>query len=274
MSLPNGTRYGEAAVNGTRLYYEIAGMGSPLVLVSGGGTLDRRQWDDEFDVLSTRFRVVRYDIRGIGRSARPTAEFSHHEDLRSLLAFLDIERAVVCGVSFGAAIALDFALDHPTLVSGIVVAAPGLSSDKKANVESLLALAALANQDGLDRAIDLLTGMPSFVSPGNAPARRRMRDIYSDNGDLFEAGFPLVAFWQPTWPPASERLAEVAAPTLIIVGENDFPATAADADRLASSIAGAHKVVIAEAGHMVNMDAPAAFNDAVLTFLHSTVADR
>jgi pimeloyl-ACP methyl ester carboxylesterase len=273
MSLPDETRCGEADVNGTRLYYEIAGAGSPLVLVSGGGTLDRRQWDDEFDVLATRFRVVRYDIRGIGRSARPTADFSHHEDLRSLLAFLDIERAAVCGVSFGAAIALDFALDHPNLVSGIVVAAPGLSSDKQANVESVLALAALANEDGLDRAIDLLTGMPSFVSPGNASARRRMRDIYSDNRDLFEAGFPLVTFWQPTWPPASERLAEITAPTLIVVGENDFPATTADADRLASSIAGAQKIVIADSAHMVNMDAPVAFHDAVLTFLRSTVAD-
>src|SRR4029077_5191472 len=124
MSLSDETRCGEADVNGTRLHYEIAGTGSPLVLVSGGGTLDRRQWDDQFDVLATRFRVVRYDIRGIGRSARPTAEFSHHEDLRALLAFLNIERAVVCGVSFGAAIAVDFALDHPNLISGIVVAGP------------------------------------------------------------------------------------------------------------------------------------------------------
>jgi hypothetical protein len=81
---------GTAAVNGTRLYYEVAGTGSPVVLVSGGGTLDRRQWDDQFDLLATRFRVIRYDIRGIGRSARPTGEFSHHEDLRALLDSLNI----------------------------------------------------------------------------------------------------------------------------------------------------------------------------------------
>lgn len=270
MSLSDETRCGEAAVNGTRLYYEIAGTGSPLVLISGGGTLDRRQWDDAFDVLAARCRVVRYDTRGIGRSARPTAEFSHHEDLRCLLEFLDITRAVVCGVSFGAAIAVDFALDHPNLVSGLVVAGAGLSSDKKANVEAVLALAALAKEEGLDRAIDLITGMPSFVSPGNASARRRMRDIYRDNRDLFEAGFPLVTLWQPTWPPASERLTQITAPTLVVVGGNDFPAIAAGADHMASSIAGAKKVVIKDAGHMVNMDAPAEFNRAVLTFLRST----
>ncbi len=274
MSRSDGTRCGEAAVNGTRLCYEIAGSGSPLVLVSGGGTLDRRQWDDQFDILATRCRVVRYDIRGIGRSARPTAAFSHHEDLRGLLEFLDIARAVVCGVSFGAAIAVDFALDHPDLVSGMVVAGPGLSSDKQANVDGVLALTALAKEEGLDRAIDLITGMPSFVSPGHASARRRMRDIYRDNRDLFEAGFPLVTFWQPTSPPAIERLAQITTPTLVVVGGNDFPATVAVADRMASSIAGAQKLVIEGAGHMVNMDAPVAFSEAVLTFLREDHSDN
>jgi 3-oxoadipate enol-lactonase len=263
---------GQAAVNGTRLYYEISGTGSPLVLISGGGTLDRRQWDGELDVLAARFRVVRYDIRGIGRSARPTGEFSHHEDLRALLDFLHITRAVVCGVSFGAAIAVDFALDHANMVGGVILAGPGLSSDKKASVESALALSALAKKEGFDRAVDLITGMPSFVSPGNRSARRRMRDIYRDNRDVFDASFPLVTLWQPAMPPASERLTQIKAPTLVVVGGHDTPAIAANADRLASSIAGAQKVVIAGAGHMVNMDAPVEFCRAVLAFLHAKVA--
>lgn len=262
---------GEASVNGTRLYYEVAGTGSPVVLVSGGGTLDRRQWDDQFDVLATRFRVIRYDIRGIGRSARPTSEFSHHEDLRALLEFLNIKRAVVCGVSFGAVIAVDFTLDHANMVSGLVLAGAGLSRDKKASVESVLALSALAKKEGLERAITLITGMPSFVSPGNASARRRMREIYLDNRDVFEAEFPLITLWQPTMPPASERLAQIRAPTLIVVGGNDNPVTAAGSDELASLIIGVQKVVIADAGHMINMDAPAEFNRAVLAFLHSKV---
>jgi pimeloyl-ACP methyl ester carboxylesterase len=183
---------GAAAVNGTRLYYEVAGTGSPVVLVSGGGTLDRRQWDDQFDVLSTRFRVIRYDIRGIGRSARPTGEFSHHEDLRALLDFLNIKRAVVCGVSFGAVIAVDFTLDHADMVGGLVLAGAGLSSDKQKSVDSVLALSALAKKEGLERAIDVIIGMASFVSPSNPSARRRIRQLYLDNRDVFEAGFPLV----------------------------------------------------------------------------------
>jgi pimeloyl-ACP methyl ester carboxylesterase len=265
---------GEAAVNGTRLYYEVAGTGSPVVLVSGGGTLDRRQWDDQFDVLASRFRVIRYDVRGIGRSARPTGKFSHHEDLRALLEFLKLKRAVVCGVSFGAVIAVDLALDHPSMASGLVLAGAGLSSDKQKSVDSVLALSALAKKEGLERAIDVITGMPSFVSGNNAAARRRIRQIYLDNHDVFEADFPLVTLWQPTMPPARERLTQIKAPTLIIVGSNDAAATAANADRLASAILGAQKVVIAGAGHMVNMDAPAEFNRALVAFLDSKAVRR
>ena len=258
---------GVAAVNGTRLYYEVAGTGSPVVLVSGGGTLDRRQWDDQFDLLATRFRVVRYDIRGIGRSARPTSEFSHHEDLRALLDSLNINRAVVCGVSFGAAIAVDFALDHADMVSGLVLAGPGLSSDKQESVAGVRELAAFAKKEGLERAIDAITGAPSFISADNESARRRIRQIYLDNRDVFEAGFPLVTLWQPTSPPATVRLALIKAPTLIVAGGNDHAAAVATADRLASSIRGAQKVVISGAAHMVNMDAPAEFNRAMLGFL-------
>jgi pimeloyl-ACP methyl ester carboxylesterase len=270
---PQHTR-GEAAINGTRLYYESAGTGSPVVLVSGGGTLDRRQWDDQFDVLAKRYHVIRYDIRGIGRSARPTGEFSHHEDLRALLEFLNIKRTVVCGVSFGAVIAIDFTLDHPNMVSGLVLGGAGLSSEKQTSVESVRTLSALAKNEGLERAIGMVTRMPSFVSPGNVSARRRIRQMYLDNRDVFAAEFPLVTLWQPTMPPASERLGEIKAPTLIVVGENDNPATVARSERLLSSITGAQKVLIARSGHMVNMDAPAEFNRVVLAFLSSTVVGQ
>jgi 3-oxoadipate enol-lactonase len=59
------------------LYCETAGAGFPLVLISGGGVLDRRGWDEEFGTLAADCQVVRYDVRGIGRSERPTESFSH-----------------------------------------------------------------------------------------------------------------------------------------------------------------------------------------------------
>jgi pimeloyl-ACP methyl ester carboxylesterase len=84
---------------------------------------------------------------------------------------------------------------------------------------------------------------------------------------VFEAGFPLVTLWRPTSPSARTRLALITAPTLIVVGGNESSTTTAD--RLASSIQGARKLVIGGAGHMVNMDAPAEFTRAMVAFLDS-----
>jgi 3-oxoadipate enol-lactonase len=64
---------GFADVNGTRFYYEIAGSGHPLVLIHGN-TLDTRMWDDQFEVFVQQYRVLRYDVRGFGKSAVPTTE--------------------------------------------------------------------------------------------------------------------------------------------------------------------------------------------------------
>jgi hypothetical protein len=58
-------KQGTANVNGTKLYYEVKGRGFPLVFISGGGILDRRCWDDQFEVFAKKFRVSRYDVRGI-----------------------------------------------------------------------------------------------------------------------------------------------------------------------------------------------------------------
>ena len=91
---------GLAEVNGARLYYEASGKGPAVVLVHGG-LVDSRMWDAQMKPLSKRFRVVRYDIRGYGRSPAPTVEYYPHEDLRALLDYLKIERATVVGLSLG-----------------------------------------------------------------------------------------------------------------------------------------------------------------------------
>ncbi len=88
---------GIAEVNGTGLYYEIAGSGYPLVLIHGFG-LDTRMWDDQFEAFARHYRVVRYDMRGYGKSVPPTDEsYSQTDDLKALLEHLRIDRAHVFG---------------------------------------------------------------------------------------------------------------------------------------------------------------------------------
>ena len=260
---------GMAEVNGTTLYYEVKGQGFPLVLLSGGGLLDRRAWDNQFEAFAKYYQVIRYDIRGIGRSARPLKPFSHSQDLYALLKLLKVRKTHVIALSFSGAIAIDFTLEHPEMVDHLILAATGTSSDAKGeeNMRSLSELASLVKKEGLAKTTQLILDTPSFISQENSAAREKIRQIYLDNRDVFESEFPLVRLWQPTAPPASKRLSEIRAPTLIMVAENDSPTYKTITESLASSIGGSKKVVIAGAAHVINLDKPKEFNQTSLGFL-------
>ena len=115
-----------AQVNGTQLYYEVAGEGEPLILIHGG-QLDRRMWDDQFAAFSTHYQVIRYDVRDYGLSTCPPGTYSNHEDLYGLLKHLNMHSAYLVGLSLGGAIAIDFALTYPDMVHALILASSGLS---------------------------------------------------------------------------------------------------------------------------------------------------
>src|SRR5512137_2035471 len=77
---------GFAPVNGTTLYYEMAGQGETVVFIHGNFG-DRRHWDRQFKPLSKKFKVVRYDVRGFGKSAMPKTDepYSDWDDLKALM---------------------------------------------------------------------------------------------------------------------------------------------------------------------------------------------
>lgn len=257
---------GIAETGGTKLYYEIEGSGESLVLVNGS-SLDLRMWDEQIEDLSAHFQVIRYDLRGIGKSAAPDGEFSHSADLYYLLEFLGIEKAFVLGLSFGGAFAVDFALEHPEKIDALVVASSALSNLRDEYVEGLSALSALAEEKGADEAIKELVESPAFIAPENVRARRRTREIIFDNRRIFETGFQLIEFWQPPEINIEENLSRITAPVLIIVGDRDAPVIHEIAGLLEKKIKNARKFVIENAAHMVNLEKPQKFNRAVIDFL-------
>ncbi len=260
---------GTAKVNGTRLFYEMKGRGFPLVFISGGGVMDRRCWDEEFASFAKYFRVIRYDIRGIGKSERPTSAFSHSQDLYALLQFLNIKRTNLIGLSVGGAIGIDFTLEHPEMVDHLVLAAPGVSDDSKAeaNMQGLTMLAALAKKEGVERVVQLTLDAPFVITKENETARAKIRKIYLDNRDVFESGFPIYSLWQPTHPPASERLGTIHTPTLVIRGDKDNPVYTKMTDKIAEGIKGYRQVIIPGGTHFINLDKPKEFSRAVREFL-------
>ena len=112
-------------VRGGSLYYETAGEGTPLVLIHAG-FLDNRMWNEQFQKFAKNLRVIRYDVRGYGRSSKPSAEYSDAEDLFTLLKHLKIESASILGVSNGGRIALDFVSVHPSMVNSLILVSPGI----------------------------------------------------------------------------------------------------------------------------------------------------
>lgn len=112
---------GALPVSSGELYYELQGEGQPVILLHAGG-MDSRMWDAQFNYLSQRFRVVRYDLRGFGRSSKPEQPFHPVDDLYQLMQYLGIKRASLIGLSMGSGVALNFALEHPEMVEKLVVA--------------------------------------------------------------------------------------------------------------------------------------------------------
>src|SRR5215831_5187749 len=102
-----------------KLYYEVAGEGEPLVL-SHAGFVDCRMWDEQWDAFTQCYRVVRFDMRGFGRSDRAEAPVARRDDLYRLLKHLGIARAILLGCSMSGEIVLDIALEHPEMVSALV----------------------------------------------------------------------------------------------------------------------------------------------------------
>ena len=118
---------GFAAVNGTRLWYEVSGSGPPLVLIHGHG-LDARMWDDQFAPFAEDYRVLRYDLRGFGKSALVgELPYTHEEDLAALLDHLGFTRAAILGLSLGGRVAIDFALAYPVKTRALIVVDAAIS---------------------------------------------------------------------------------------------------------------------------------------------------
>jgi pimeloyl-ACP methyl ester carboxylesterase len=264
-----------AAVNGARLYYEVAGSGPALTLIHAG-IADSRMWDDQFAVFAERFRVVRYDLRGFGQSEMPAGPYTMRDDLRALLHALGIARTHLIGVSMGGSIALDFTLDFPELVSSLVLVAAGISGSKPSDFlrEQWTALEAVMERGDLDAVNELelrlwVDGAGRTPDQVNPSVRERVR-VMNAGVLANEARNEQGQLARPLDPPALGRLDEIAAPTLVIVGTLDVPDILENADLLAAPIPGARKVVLPGVAHLPPLEVPAEFNRLVLDFLRGT----
>jgi 3-oxoadipate enol-lactonase len=252
-----------ADINGTRLCFERQGSG-PALLFIHGTALDHRMWRAQVEALAPRYDVIAYDVRGFGKSALPNGPFCHYQDAEALLEHLGVRRAVVVGHSSGGLYALELALARPELVAGCALVCGALGSgapfpeDLKALIGELRAVAA---ERGVEAAKPIW-GSCSLFTPA--------RELASVRGEL-DAMLAEYHGWQ--WlhgspagnlaPPAHERLESIAVPTLVVEGGRDHTYNTAVARTLAARLPCATLLRLPHAGHMANMEDPAAVTRSI-----------
>lgn len=198
----------------------------------------------------------------------PDEPFSVIDDLYALLRFLNVDRAHLLGLSMGGSIALSFTVAHPEVVSALIPVASGLRgySPSPEVLDRRSRVAAAVDSGDRSKLIALMLALWADGVTGRARSavRARVGEIFEENvSTLFMKSSP---HRDPPWQ-TIDRLSEIRAPTLIIVGDRDQPDILAIADLLEARIGGAVKVQIPGAAHMVNMEQPQEFNHLVLEFL-------
>jgi 3-oxoadipate enol-lactonase len=253
-------------------YSEVAGEG-PAIALLHEGICDSRMWDTQWERFTRSHRVLRFDFRGFGRSPLEEGTFSNARDTIELLDQHGFERFALVGVSLGGRVAIEVALAAPERVSALVLVGSGLpghdwSDEMKATWDE--EEAALRAGD-LDAAIEVT--LRTWV---DGP-RRRPDDVDRQvRGRVAEMQRRAIELQLPFEESAEEellvedvadRLGEIEAPTLVLVGEEDVPDIRTIADRLAREIPSARFETIANTAHVPSMERPEEFDRLVLGFL-------
>lgn len=267
------TKTGFIEVDGGKLYYEEAGEGETLVLAHAG-FVDSGMWDGQWGAFAEQYRVIRFDMRGFGRSSVAEKPVSRRAELGAVLDHLKVEKAHLLGCSMSGTTVIDYALEHPERVTSLIAVSAdpsGFEMQGEPPAEMMQMIGAIQKGD-LEKASDLQirlwvdgsTRKPEQVDRMVRERAAGMNKIAVENGTFMKADMQPV---DPLTPPAIERLGSINLPTLIIAGALDHPEIVRAADVMQEAIKGAKKVIIDGTAHVPNMEKPNAFNQIVLDFL-------
>jgi pimeloyl-ACP methyl ester carboxylesterase len=253
------------------LAYEETGAGAPVVLLHGY-PLNRAMWQPQVAALRDAYRVVTPDLRGLGETEatpEPATMEDMARDVAALLDALEIERAIIGGLSMGGYVTLAFARLFPERVRALVLAdtkatndppeilemreqqaqlilEKGMAAMVEAFLPRLVAAETFARQPGI---VKHLRGMMLSTKPAGAAAAQRGMAARRNQTDLL-----------PT----------LHVPVLIIAGSEDILTPPSDSAAMRDALPAARLVVLEGAGHMANLESPAGFNQALREFLDET----
>lgn len=245
------------------LYYEVNGNGHPVVLLHSGGA-DMRDWTFVAPLLANDYKVIAFDGRGAGKSPDPVGDVNCVEDLKSLLEHLKVPKATIVGHSMGGQIATDFALEYPESVSELILIAPALSGfPYSAEFVAYMNNVSAAAPD-IDKMIEISQSAPSYRVVQSTPHRDLTEKMLRHH---INRTFEWPAF-EIIWPqpPAADRLGELTAKTLLMIGTEELPDNRRVADYFRQH-SHARIVEIPGADHMVTLTHPEDLHRHITRFL-------
>lgn len=252
------------------LFCIVEGKGPAVVLLHPVG-LDQSFWNPVSASLVETFTVIRPDLRGHGASPPATSgaqleDYAH--DVHGVIARRGGKPAAIIGLSFGGMIAQVLALEHPENVAALVISGCTATFPPEAR-EMLRARGTAAREGGMAAVVEGTLERwftPSFLAAGGGDATRRR--LLANDVEGWAAGWEAISRHN-----AAPRLAEIAAPTLCIAGEHDAAAPPQAMRPLANAIPGARLEVLAGAPHMMQVECPGAYAEAVARFLFGVLRD-
>jgi pimeloyl-ACP methyl ester carboxylesterase len=259
-----------AAAPGVEFAYIDAGEG-PVVLLLHGFPFDKSMWTDQIEALTAGgFRAVVPDLSGLGET-KAVGEISTMDDMArdaaALLDLLEVNQAVVCGLSMGGYVAFEFAHLFPSRVRGLVLAGTRAQADneqeragREQQVQTMLRAGMVP--------ISIAT-LPKLLAP----------KTLAEKPEVVKRVRKMITQSDPKGASAAQRgmaarrdytgdLSQIKVPTLIIVGREDPIRPVSDAEFIHKRIANSRLEIIEDAAHMTNLEQPEVFNDAVASFLN------
>jgi pimeloyl-ACP methyl ester carboxylesterase len=257
-------------VDGLHIAYERAGNGPALVLLHGYVADGPTTWRRQLDGLSDEFTVVAWDAPGAGRSTDPPERFGldgYADCLAGFLGMLGLDSARVAGLSFGGILALALQRRHSAMSSALILASAyaGWAGSLPPEVAEQRLRQALALADGAPEEF-VAALLPTMFSK---PMPRETVDDFCASMQAFHPrGFRAMA--RASAEDVRDVLPHVDVPTLLVYGDGDVRAPPVVAEALQAAISGSRLVVLPDAGHLCNVEAPKEFNDAVRAFLQDS----
>jgi 3-oxoadipate enol-lactonase len=246
--------------------------GVPVVFIHGF-PMNHFMWESQMESLPNDYRIIAYDVRGLGKSDLGNGEISmetHVDDLKGLLDDLDIKKAVVCGLSMGGYIALNAIQKFPQRFLGLILCDTKSEADTEEGKQKRFESIQKIERDGL----------PSFAEGflKNVLAERTFQEnkqivnflthkILENNVEGIKAAQRMMA----KRPDTTDGLKKIKVPTLVLVGEKDLVTPLANAESLTSKIPNSRMEVVPRAAHFSNIENPEYFNIKIQEFLRQFV---